>query len=54
VRVRIDGEKAVEEARYPMDNRIRDIAQGPDGAIWLIEDGEGSNSGHLLKLDPAN
>jgi glucose/arabinose dehydrogenase len=54
VRVRIDGDKAVEEARYPMDNRIRDIAQGPDGAIWLIEDGEGSDSGHLLKLDPAN
>lgn len=54
VRVRIDGETGVEEARYPMDNRIRDIAQGPDGAIWLIEDGEGSDSGHLLKLDPAN
>lgn len=52
VRVRIEGDKAIEEARYPMTNRIRDIAQAPDGAIWLIEDGEGSNSGRLLKLMP--
>ncbi|KMS59552.1 dehydrogenase [Novosphingobium barchaimii LL02] len=53
VRVSINGEKATEEARYPMDNRIRDISQGPDGTIWLIEDGEGSDSGHLLHLTPA-
>ncbi|MFC0203060.1 PQQ-dependent sugar dehydrogenase [Novosphingobium soli] len=49
VRVRIEGDKAIEEARYPMDNRIREIRQGPDGAIWLLEDGEG---GRLLKLTP--
>jgi glucose/arabinose dehydrogenase len=53
VRVRIDGDKAIEEARYPMDNRIRDVIQGPDGAVWLIEDGEGPDAGHLLKLEPA-
>lgn len=53
VRVKIDGEKASEEARYPMDNRIREIRQGPDGAIWLLEDGEGPDSGHLLKLTAA-
>lgn len=53
VRVSINGEKATEEARYPMDNRIRDISQGPDGTIWLIEDGEGPGSGHLLHLTPA-
>lgn len=50
VRVKIDGEKATEEARYSMENRIREIRQGPDGAIWLLEDGEGPDSGHLLKL----
>lgn len=54
VRVRIDGEKAVEEARYRFDNRIREIRQGPDGAIWLLEDGPAPASGHLLKLLPAN
>ncbi|MEE4450293.1 PQQ-dependent sugar dehydrogenase [Novosphingobium resinovorum] len=53
VRVSIDGETAREEARYPMDNRIREIRQAPDGSIWLLEDGEGSDSGHLLRLSPA-
>lgn len=52
VRVRIDGEKAVEEARYPLDNRIREIEQGADGTIWLLEDGPADASGHLLKLTP--
>jgi glucose/arabinose dehydrogenase len=32
-----------------MNARIRDVEQGPDGAIWLLEDGEG---GRLLKLAP--
>ena len=49
VRVAIDGEKAREVARYPMDQRIRGVAQGPDGALWVIEDGEG---GRQLKLTP--
>lgn len=52
VRVAIDGEKASEEARYPLDNRIREIEQGPDGAIWLLEDGPAPESGHLLRLIP--
>jgi len=52
VRVRIDGEKAVEEARYPLDNRIREIEQSGDGTIWLLEDGPAGTSGHLLKLTP--
>lgn len=50
VEVAIDGNKATETARYDFDNRLRDIAQGPDGSVWLIEDGEG---GRLLKLSPA-
>lgn len=54
VRVRIDGEKGVEEARYPLDNRIREIEQAPDGTIWLLEDGPAPGSGHLLRLTPAN
>ena len=52
VRVSIDGSKGIEEARYPLDNRIREIDQGPDGAIWLLEDGPAPGSGHLLKLVP--
>ena len=49
VRVGIDGESARELARYPMDKRIREIVEGPDGAIWLLEDKAG---GRLLELRP--
>jgi glucose/arabinose dehydrogenase len=49
VRVAIDGESAREVARYEMPARLRSIEQGPDGAIWIAEDGEG---GRVLKLTP--
>ena len=49
VRVAIDGETAREVARYPMDERIREVVEGPDGALWLLEDGKG---GRLLELRP--
>ena len=47
VRVRIDGEKAIEEARYPLGNRIREIREAPDGSLYVLEDGKG---GRLLRL----
>lgn len=47
VRVKIDGEKATEEARYPMPKRIRAIAQAPDGALLVLED---KADGRLLRL----
>ena len=31
--------------------RIRDVAQAPDGAIWLLEDGNGAN-GRLFRITP--
>ncbi len=49
VRVEIDGETAREAERFAMGARIRDVAQGPDGALWVIEDGK---AGRLLKLTP--
>ncbi len=49
VRVEFDGDRAWEAARYAMGNRIRAVRQGPDGAIYLLEDGKG---GRLLKLTP--
>jgi glucose/arabinose dehydrogenase len=33
-----------------MNMRIRDVEQGPDGAVWLLEDA-GAN-GRLFKLTP--
>ena len=52
VRVAIDGTTAREVGRHPMENRIRDIAQREDGSLWLLEDGEKSGAGRLLKLSP--
>jgi aldose sugar dehydrogenase len=50
IRVAIDGDTAREAARYDMKARIREVEQGPDGAIWLLEDGK--SGGRLLKLTP--
>lgn len=50
VRVEIEGNGAREAARYDMGQRIREVEQGPDGAVWLLEDGGGAR---LLKLTPA-
>ncbi len=47
VNVAIEGDSAREVARYEFDNRLRSLAQGPDGALWVAEDGKG---GRLLKL----
>ena len=41
-----------EVERFPMGNRLREIEQGPDGAIWLLENGDDEGSGRLLKLMP--
>ena len=49
VRVAFDGDTAREAERFDMGERIREIEQGPDGAIWLLEDG---SNGKLLKLTP--
>lgn len=49
VRVDISGNKAEEVERFAMGKRIREVEQGPDGAIWVLEDKAG---GRLLKLTP--
>lgn len=50
IRVSLDGDKAAKADQWDMKTRIRDAVQGPDGAIWLLEDGE---RGRLMKLTPA-
>jgi glucose/arabinose dehydrogenase len=47
VEVAIDGDSAREVARHSFDKRLRSLAQGPDGALWVAEDGKG---GRVLKL----
>lgn len=49
--VDLDSDGAREEARYAMGKRIRAVNQGPDGAVYLLEDKEG---GRLLRLTSKN
>ena len=49
VRIEFDGDSAREAERYAMGARIRGVRQGPDGALWVIEDGK---DGRLLRLTP--
>ena len=49
VRVEVDDDTAREAERYPMKKRIRAVVQGPDDALWLLEDRKG---GRLLRLRP--
>jgi aldose sugar dehydrogenase len=49
-RLELDGEKVVGEERIAMPNRIRDVVQGPDGAIYALTD---ADNGKILKLTPA-
>ena len=54
VRVKLDGENAAKADQWNMGARIREVEQGPDGALWLLEDGQDGSQGRLLKLTPAS
>jgi len=49
VRVEVEGTNAREVARYDLGERIRSVIQGPDGALWVLEDGDDAR---LLRLTP--
>ncbi|MCY7399027.1 MAG: PQQ-dependent sugar dehydrogenase [Sphingomonas bacterium] len=48
IRVDIDGDRTTKAEQWPMNARIRAVDEGPDGSIYLIEDG-----GRLVRLDPS-
>jgi glucose/arabinose dehydrogenase len=50
VRVDLDRTNASKGDQWKMGARIREVEQGPDGAIWLLEDGGRGSEGRLLKL----
>ena len=53
MRVEFDATAGAREAqRFDMGKRIREVEQGPDGAIWLLEDERNGSGGRLLKLTP--
>jgi glucose/arabinose dehydrogenase len=51
-RLELDGEKVVKEERLltDMGERIRDVREGPDGALWLVTD---NAAGRILRITPA-
>jgi glucose/arabinose dehydrogenase len=51
VRADLNADKARKADHWPMGARIREVEQGPDGEIYLLEDGE--SGGRLQRLDPA-
>ena len=51
IRVDIDDDAAKEAERFSWGRRIREVEQGPSGALWVLEDG---NGGRLLKLVPTS
>jgi glucose/arabinose dehydrogenase len=53
VRVAMNGTTAREVERWDMGQRIREVEQGPDGAIYVLEDTRNGNGGRLLRLAPS-
>jgi glucose/arabinose dehydrogenase len=52
VRLSLDGEKVTGEERLleNLGERIRDVRQGPDGALYLLTD---ASNGRILRIAPA-
>jgi glucose/arabinose dehydrogenase len=46
----ISGDDARESERFEWGARVREVAVGPDGALWVLEDRDG---GRLIRLLPA-
>ncbi len=49
VRLSQDGKRAEEQERLPLEARIRDVAQGPDGAVYALTD---EDDGAILRIRP--
>ena len=50
VHAKINGANATKADHWPMGARIREVEQGPEGEVYLLEDGP--SGGRLLRLDP--
>jgi glucose/arabinose dehydrogenase len=52
IHIELDGSEGREVGRFPMGARIRGVFEGPEGALWVLEDEEDESMGRLLKLTP--
>jgi glucose/arabinose dehydrogenase len=51
IRFAIEGQGARKADQWEMEGPIRDVAQAPDGSVFLLEDG-GAGRGRLFRLTP--
>jgi aldose sugar dehydrogenase len=47
VRLSLDGQEVTNEERIELGARIRDVAQGPEGAVYVLTD---ASDGQVLRL----
>jgi glucose/arabinose dehydrogenase len=50
VRLTLKDDRVATEERIPLGARVRDVVQGPDGAVYVVTD---ERNGKLLRLSPA-
>ena len=50
VRLTVQGQQVTGEERIALGQRVRDVRQGPDGAVYVLTD---EASGDILRLTPA-
>ncbi|MCQ8183762.1 PQQ-dependent sugar dehydrogenase [Parvularcula maris] len=48
----LDGRDICEAERFDMNTRIRGVVEGPEGEVYLIEDGGDRGEGRIMKLTP--
>ena len=53
IRIDLDGASARKGDQWDMGARIREVEQGPDGSVYLLEDEDEGTGGRLLRLTPA-
>jgi aldose sugar dehydrogenase len=49
IRIALNGDTASKADYWHLDMRIRDVAQAPDGKVWLLQDGDGAK---LMRMVP--
>lgn len=52
IRVDLEGTSARKGDQWGMGARIREVEEGPDGSLYVLEDGGRGSAGRLLKLQP--
>jgi glucose/arabinose dehydrogenase len=50
----LTGREICEAERFDMNTRIRGVVEGPEGNVYLIEDGGDRGEGRIMKLSPKN